>query len=140
MTAFPKPVKRPPKPRKPLKRSWIKAKPPRRLSRAGSLPEYLAWLRKQPCACSDGRCSGRVEVSHLRDHTGIGRKAPDYDAIPKCRSHHRAWEERRLPFNWSQETRVLWFRSRAIEYATMYHLQTGRSVLPQFVSASEGVP
>ena len=53
------------------------------------LPKYLAWIRKQRCAC----CASDVGVQphHLIGYGngGMGTKAPDFFAIPMCAVCHR---------------------------------------------------
>jgi Putative HNHc nuclease len=53
-------------------------------------PEYLAWLREQPCAVGLG-CEGRTEACHVRKGTdgGMGMKPSDNFALPLCQKHHR---------------------------------------------------
>lgn len=119
----PKPVKREAKPRKALKRSWIRRRRPRRLSKAGSDPKYLAWLHTQPCVgkrFTGGRgslghwCATDVQASHLRHHTGLGLKEPDRNAVTMCRDLHEQWEQHKGWFaGWSNLERFAWF-TRAI--------------------------
>ena len=116
----PKPTKRPPKPRqplrrgKPLERSWMrkgakKTKHARRarefgrmafysslwcmlrdISRAGRLPTPINEVTQA--------CEGPIEVAHLGDRgaTGTGgwRRAPDAKTAPLCRHHHRSIDGR----------------------------------------------
>ena len=100
--AVPKPAPREKKPRKALRRTWMRKKAPRRLKRAGSDREYLAWLHTQPCVLFPlyplHECSGGIQASHLRSMTGMGLKEPDRHAIPMCRSLHEAWEQHKGPF------------------------------------------
>lgn len=49
-------------------------------------PQYLAWIRTQPCViCGERR---GIEASHTGPH-GLGQKSPDTSAIPLCHKHHR---------------------------------------------------
>jgi len=96
---FPKPT-RVAKARKPLKRSYMRRKSPRRLKRAGSDPAYLVWVRRQSCAlfarCTEIEgpfCEGRIHAHHAGRRPGVGMKAPDDTAIPLCEKHHRAWHD-----------------------------------------------
>lgn len=51
-------------------------------------PGYLAWLRKQPCACRCGR-SAPSDAAHLRTGvTGMGRKPNDCCAVPLSHGCH----------------------------------------------------
>ena len=95
LNAVPKPAPRPKRPRKALKRSWMRKKPPRRLSRAGSDPAYLAFVRTLPCAISSDQCFGRIHAHHAI-HRSQGGK--DSDAIPLCMHHHAQWHLVAGPF------------------------------------------
>ena len=52
-------------------------------------PEYLDWLRDQPCAIG-GTCAGRTQACHVRRGTdgGMGLKPSDQYALPMCGAHH----------------------------------------------------
>jgi len=76
---------------------YPRKKAPRRLKRAGSDREYLAWLHTQPCVGWHD-CDGPIQASHLRHHTGLGLKEPDRNAVPMCRGLHEQWEQRKGPF------------------------------------------
>lgn len=94
MTAFPKPVKREPRPRKELRRSWIKRRKPRRLTRAGSDPAYLAWVKTQPCLAqkyATALCRRPIHAHHAGRRPGVAMKADDSTAIPLCELHHADW-------------------------------------------------
>lgn len=49
-------------------------------------PDYLNWLREQPCAFC--RHPAPSEVSH-HGRRGVGLKASDHLALPSCRRCHR---------------------------------------------------
>ena len=94
-----------PTPRKsPLKdgqhrRSYIRARRPRRLDTAQSNPAFLQWLHGEPCCAADlGPCMGPIEAHHAGPKPGIALKAPDATAVPICRGHHKAVTERRGSF------------------------------------------
>ena len=58
--------------------------------RAGMSKAHLALIRLLPCAVC--KIYGNVQAHHLmiKEHRGIGMKAPDMFAIPLCDScHHR---------------------------------------------------
>lgn len=58
--------------------------------RVGMSKAHLALIRLLPCAVC--RIYGSVQAHHLmvKEHRGIGMKAPDMFAIPLCEScHHR---------------------------------------------------
>lgn len=106
----PKKPPREPRPRKPLRRRkpMVKRRP-RRLSKAGSDPAYLAWVRTQRCCVfricvlpgmgtylnvlPSKVCEGEVHAHHAGRRPGIGMKADDSTAIPLCRRHHRQWHD-----------------------------------------------
>lgn len=90
--AFPKPEPRPKKAPKQLRRTWMRKKPPRRLSRAGSDPAYLAWVRTQPCKVP-GCASTLIHAHHAGRRPGVGLKASDITAIPLCLHHHACWHQ-----------------------------------------------
>ena len=52
-------------------------------------PQYLAWLREQPCSIG-GTCAGQVQACHVRRGTdgGMGLKPSDHYALPMCSQHH----------------------------------------------------
>jgi hypothetical protein len=71
---------------------------PRRLSRAGSDPAYLAWVRTQYCAVGISTwrayvCEGTIHAHHAGRRPGVAMKAPDDTAIPLCSKHHRQWHD-----------------------------------------------
>lgn len=86
--AFPKPTRRQ-RLRKPLTRSAMKRRPPRRLARPDADPAYLAWVRTQPCCLRSDACEGPIEAHHAGKNPGVAMKAPDATAVPLCRRHHR---------------------------------------------------
>ena len=86
---FPKPQKRV-KARKPLRRTRMKRRPPRRLRKPGSDPAYLDFVRSLPCAVK-GICTGSIHAHHAGRRPGVSMKAPDDTAIPLCAAHHDAW-------------------------------------------------
>jgi hypothetical protein len=81
---------------------------------ADDLPEYRAWLLKQPCACAP--CVAAVVVHHhtsapthapgeaapkdLSAKRGKSQRASDYYGIPLCHRHHgvelRAWQDQHV--------------------------------------------
>ena len=106
--------------RTPLKRTRIKRKPPRRLDGPGSDPGRLEFARNQECvgvAAFPGHfCVGPIDPSHLRNHTGMGRKEPDSATTTKCRALHELWETHAGPFaGWSNEKRIAWMLLRIAE-------------------------
>ncbi len=95
MNPCPKPEKRPPRPRKALRRSWIKRKRPRRLSKAGADLAYLGRVHALPCFLANGFCQGPLHAHHAIHRSQGG---DDRDAIPLCSKHHRDWHECTGPF------------------------------------------
>lgn len=100
---------------KPLrpKRWGIKPKRATRVSRkTEGEREFTEWVHGQAChvwfihggvAALAGpvhgcECSGRVEQSHLRHNTGLGRKESDFKSVPMCSRHHQLWEQHAGPF------------------------------------------
>lgn len=83
--------------RKTAIRRWTRIRPRRAKPRRGRIedPDYLAWLRRQPCqvpaalGAAAGPCGGRIDPEHKREGVGGGRKADDKDAWSCCRRHHR---------------------------------------------------
>jgi len=124
--AIPKPTRSPKEPKRLRRRAWMRKKAPRRLKRAGSDREYLAWLHTQLCILAPlyplHQCSGGLQASHLRSMTGMGLKEPDCHAIPMCRALHEAWEQHRGPFRGlSKLSRfamfMQWIRDTQVAYA-----------------------
>ncbi len=121
MTAFPKPQPREKAPRPLRRKTWMRKRRPRRLSRAGADPKYLAWLHTQPSVLPG---DGPIEASHLRHHTGLGLKEPDRNAIPMARSVHQEWEQHRGRFaGWSNLERFAWFTKRIAETSAAYECE-----------------
>ena len=119
MTAFPKPTKRAKVP-KGLKKTRLRRRATR--PRKGADPAYVAWIHTQPCIggmlahLSNHDCAGRVEQSHLRSMTGMGRKEPDRNSIPMCSRLHAEWEQHAGSFyGWAKAEREAWMRSQIVE-------------------------
>lgn len=110
------------KPGSELKRSWIKRGPPRAKSKKPSKlppeprqgkerrledPEYLAFIRHQPCLVPGCRCRP-VEAHHYGER-GLGQKCRDDETAPLCWFHHRPWWHDRghLPGMTPEESREL---------------------------------
>lgn len=123
----PKPTRRPPKARKPLKQyRRINAK--RATQRRGPprSEAYKAKVRKLPC-CVGGRLSpcwwpygvpvGTIEASHTEGgDRGGGMKSSDFRCVPKCTGHHREWEKREgFCFGWNRQQRREWSDARVAE-------------------------
>jgi hypothetical protein len=107
----PKPVKVA-RPRKPLARkTWMKKRKPRRLSRAGSDPGYLAFVRTLRCYVATDVCRGRVHAHHA---VHLSQGGVDLDAIPLCQRHHSDWHEARGMFGGLSKLQRFAFSMRAI--------------------------
>jgi hypothetical protein len=92
----PKPVKVA-RPRKPLvRKTWMRKRKPRRLSRAGSDPRYLAAVRMLPCLVARD-CFGRIHAHHA---VHLSRGGTDADAVPLCMKHHGEWHGAIGAFRW----------------------------------------
>ena len=63
--------------------------------RNGMSKDHLALVRKCPC-CVDRIYTGNVQAHHLmiREHRGVGMKAPDRFVIPLCQPCHEALHQR----------------------------------------------
>lgn len=84
-------------------------------------PDYVRWLRQQPCDVSDG-CFGNVEAHHS---TGLGRgkgqRNDDHTTIPLCHKHHQDFHSHRGKFfSWDREKRAHWQHERSTEYRCRY--------------------
>lgn len=111
---------------KPFRRkTWLRSRRsrPRRSSRVRD-PEYMAWIRKQPCA-ADGLspCYGSVEADHTGGR-GMSQKSDDHTCIPLCRRHHQQRTHFHGPFKtWTQDHMRRWLQGTAQwfnhEYATI---------------------
>jgi len=93
--------------------SPLKWRPPRRLSRPGSDPAYLAFVRTLRCCVrgmpSAGACAGAMEANHAGRRPGTSMKAADDTALPKCHRHHVQWTEHLGAFRgWDKEQRRTW--------------------------------
>lgn len=113
----PKPERRPKRPRKGLKRSWMRkatvfdlavAKKLARKTRLRARGKtsharrprewaYMAEVAKLPCvvremamgfASEPAHCAGRIEVNHIGGRYG---KDTDRNTVPMCSKHHREW-------------------------------------------------
>ena len=114
----------------PLRRSPLRRKRLRRLDRPGSDPGYKAWVHTQCCSVGSMGlgwwCEGPIQQAHLRNGTGIGRKEPDRNSIPLCRSHHEQYDQHRGVFEgWDRSRRLAWFLLRIAEANAAYIEQGG---------------
>lgn len=119
MTAFPKPVQREQRARKPLTRKTrLKARGKTKHARRERDFEYMAWVSTRPCLArfqdaTGSRCQGRIHVHHM-----FGRYGADSDrkTVPLCEACHRAWHNHSGVFEgWSKERRRV-YAEWAVEY------------------------
>jgi hypothetical protein len=96
--------------RAPMRRSWMRRKPPRRLSRRAGDTPYVRFVRLLSC-CACGRPSPS-EASHVTlsaDQKGVGMKVSDAQCVPHCggpKGCHAQWEQRRGRFaGWDRQMR-----------------------------------
>jgi hypothetical protein len=90
---------------------------------AGEDPEYLKWLRQQPCDVFDGTCMGPIEAHHSTGRKrGIGTKNHDHTCIPLCHKHHvHDFHMHSGHFrDWDREKRAAWQFERSTEYRCRY--------------------
>jgi len=96
----------------PLRRTRIKRKAPRRVTRPGpgSDPAYLDAVRKLPCRVfrswatyAPMVCEGEMHAHHA------GPKKNDSTAVPLCWKHHGQWHDANGVFkDWRKEERRAW--------------------------------
>lgn len=66
---------------------------------AGESPDYLMFVRCQPCRMwMNDPCEGKVEAHHAGRDRGLSQRAHDSTAIPLCHKHHRNWHDASGPF------------------------------------------
>lgn len=105
---FPKPSPRPAKARKPLRRTWMRKKAPRRIARETPAEKYYkAWIHGEQCVCG---CNAVVQQSHLRNMTGASRKENNFMSIAQCLVDHRHFTEATGRFaGMSKLNKFAWF-------------------------------
>jgi hypothetical protein len=80
-------------------------------------PEYLRWVREQPCCVHREEHYGPIHAHH-RTGAGLGLKASDHETMPLCQRHHdefhaatgyfRYWDKQQRR-EWQDET-AQWYR------------------------------
>lgn len=67
-------------------------------------PEYLQWVRQQPCAMlGHGECLGAMHAHHPTGRKGMGTKRADSEAYALCTKHHTERHALSGPFkNWKK--------------------------------------
>lgn len=87
-------------------------------------PEFLRWVKAQPCAARSARqgeeCDGAIEAHHAGPH-GAGQKCPDRESIPLCTRHHREWHDARGLFAGMDKAARRVFAATAIELTQQAH-------------------
>ena len=126
-------MKRSPIQRKtPLAGSKMRRKPTK--PRKGADPAYVTWLHGQECIALKlggfhAGCTGRIEQSHARDITGMGRKEPDRNSVPMCTGLHRAWEQHSGYFTgWSKAERREFMATLVMAYNANFDAETRANV------------
>lgn len=96
---------------------------------AGEDPEYLAWLRQQPCAFVECQCPAELGPTQAHHHTrgggfnkrGKGQKAHDHEAFPLCLKCHRRFHDAAGPFrDWNKATRNEWQDRQVAHYRAVF--------------------
>ena len=87
----PRPPKREAKARKPLKRSWIKRKRPKRLQRGLGNPAYMAFVRTLPCLMQEQAQALCRQPIHAHHAINRARGGKDDTCVPLCELHHSDW-------------------------------------------------
>jgi hypothetical protein len=118
-----------------LRPTWMRRKPPRRLSRPGSDPDRRAFARRGPCAASAlpgcGDCSPWMECCHEGRNgipiRGIALKVPDSESFGMCSRHHFDWGNHIGPFmGWSRDRQREWANEQAAATHARYLSHGGR--------------
>ena len=97
---------------------------------AGEDPEYLEYLRGEPC-CSCGRWG--ASVPHHKTGAGMGTRAHDHEAMPLCddlrKSCHRDLHQFQGAFEgMSRLLRATWQDTQIQEHRARYTM--GRAAVP----------
>lgn len=88
--------------RKPMKKRRRK---PSETLRIYGTPERRAWIKSLPCLACAGISSFFADATRGTSHNahtvtgGTGRKADYQTIIPLCASHHRRYDEHKIPFD-----------------------------------------
>ena len=122
--AVPKPAPRKKKPRKALRRTWMRKKAPRRIARETPAEMYYKrWIHGEPCVCG---CSRPVQQSHLRHMTGASRKENNFMSIAQDFDDHMALTEGRGRFaGMTKFERFAWFMSEIAKAHAAFYTQHG---------------
>jgi hypothetical protein len=108
----------------------IKRRAPKRLSRAGSDPAYLAWVRTLPCIANDGTYKFMYCDQVIHAHHAIHRSQGGKDdvAVPLCLFHHAEWHAHRGIFSGlSKLQRFAWAQQAIASTQRLYERDNGRA-------------
>lgn len=112
--AFPKPSPRPKKPRRPLRRSWMKRRSARRIGRESEAEKLHKRMVREMRVCAVAKyagahpCTRVLVVAHLAPSGGTGRKHGDWtqstlvcsdDPRTGRLGHHQDIDQRRRAFS-----------------------------------------
>lgn len=128
----PKPTPRAKKPRQALRRTWMRRRATSRRQDKLTTEDkrHLAWKATRPCVWHDvpgHTCEGPVQVAHLRDMTGTGRKEGARDTIPMCMGLHADHDQAKGPFlGMSKTRRKTWFVGWIMVLNASYDFEHGR--------------
>lgn len=103
---------------KPMKRTRMKKRAPRRIAREKALRPRLAFAAEQPCAARHlGQCRGPVQVAHV-GKGGMGLKhGTPMETLPLCGpevgtdgdGHHQQFDQSKGDFDgWSRAKKGKW--------------------------------
>lgn len=67
--------------------------------------KYLAWVRKQPCACGCGRKARPHHIKGIGHFSGVGLTADDILAMPLADECHEKMQ--RTPELWPQQYEMI---------------------------------
>jgi hypothetical protein len=104
---------------------------------SGESPDYVAWVRQQPCALqpcvapsechhsTSGSTLGEDEApsgKRLGGRRGKGERAHDDQSFPLCARHHRQFHDHKGPFaGWSKAERRAWQDEQVRLHRDRYH-------------------
>ena len=93
---------------------------------ANEEPEYLKFVRSQPCAMAgNGPCSGEMHAHHPQGGKGMGTRNHDSRAIPLCAKHHTERHSLSGAFKAYDKRRVREFEAQASERLRRQYLGLG---------------
>ena len=88
---------------------------------AGEDPEFIRWLRLQPCALATFCGDRSGPPHHARHNVGGGQRAHDSRAIPLCPKHHDDFHDGAGPFlGWDRQQRRDWMDQQIERWNNAY--------------------